>query len=184
MKKLIITGICAAIIGVLTFFVSVSVTFLPGVAALYPSAAFESAFGSWFGAWGAIASYLGLLIAGSAGGWFAVPNGIVLASSDFIQALAPMIAVRYFGLNPALPNWKHAISYVLVSLLFGSLPGSLLYNYINLRLGVLSGWNTYWAAVLTWNVGNFIMFIIIGVPLLKLGTHVVKRTDLYVKGVL
>jgi len=182
MKRLIITGIAAAIVGVLAFFAAISVTFVPGVAALYPAAAFESAFGSWFGLWGAIASYLGLLIAGSAGGWFAVPNGLLLASSDFIQALAPMIAVRYLGLNPALPNWRHAVGYVFVSLVFGSLPGSLLYNYINLKLGVLSGWNSYWAAVLGWNVGNLIMFVVIGLPLLRLGTAIMKRTDLYVKG--
>lgn len=184
MKKIIITGICAAIIGVLVFFAAISVPFLPGVSALYPGAAFESAFGSWFGIWGALASYIGLLAAGTAGGWFAVPNGMLLALSDFVQAAAPMIAVRYLRLNPELPNWRHMLGYVTVSLFFGSLPGSLFYNYVNLRLGVLAGWHSYWAAVLAWNIGNLIMFILIGVPLLRFGTRLIKRADLYVKGIL
>lgn len=183
MKKIILTGICAAVVGVLVYFAAITITFIPGVAALYPAAAFESVFGAWFGIWGALASYLGLLTAGTAGGWFAGPNGLVLALSDFIQALAPMIAVRYFRLDPELPNWRHAASYVLVSLLFGSLPGSLIYNYINLQLGVLAGWNSFWVAVIAWNTGNFVLFIVIGIPVLRYGTRIVKRSDLYVSKV-
>jgi len=182
MKKLIVTGIAAAIVGVLAFFAAITVTFIPGVAALYPAAAFEAAFGSWFGIWGAIASYIGLLVAGSIGGWFALPNGMLLSLSDFVLAAAPMIAVRYFGLDPELPNWKHMVAFVAVTLLFGSLPGSLWYNYINLQLGVISGWNSFWVAVAGWNLGNLIVLAIIGIPLLRLGTQIIKRTDLYIKG--
>ncbi len=184
MKKIIVSGMAAAIVGLLAFFAAIAVPFVPGVSVLYPAAAFESVFGSWFGLWGAFASYIGLLTAGSAGGWFAVPNGLVLALSDFMQALAPMIAIRYLGLKPELPNWKHAASYVFISLVFGSIPGSLWYNYINLRLGVLSGPNSFWTAVVAWNLGNLILFVLIGIPLLRFGTQIIRRADLYVKGLL
>ena len=184
MKKIIITGLCAAIVGVLVFFAAISVPFLPGVSVLYPAAAFESVFGAWFGIWGALASYTGLLVAGTAGGWFAAPNGLLLALSDFVQASSVMLAVRYLRLNPEIPNWRHAVAYVSVALLFGSIPGSLFYNYVNLRLGVLAGWNSYWAAVFAWNVGNLIMFTVVGLPLLRVGTRLIKRADLYVKGLI
>ena len=43
MKKLIVTGVAVAIAGVLGFFAAIRVTFIPGVAAVYPATAFEAA---------------------------------------------------------------------------------------------------------------------------------------------
>jgi hypothetical protein len=43
MKKLIVAGVAAAIAGVLAFFAATSVTFVPGVAAVYPATAFKAA---------------------------------------------------------------------------------------------------------------------------------------------
>jgi hypothetical protein len=181
MRNLLITGVAGAVIGVLAFFAAITVTFVPGVAAIYPAAAFEGAFGAWFGVWGALASYLGLLVAGSAGGWFALfPTGLLLSVSDFLMALAPAVAVRAFGLKPELPNWRHTVSFVLVTLFLGSLPGSLLYNYVNLQLGQLAGWHSYWVAVGGWNLGNLFILAFVGVPLMKYGTPIIKRVDLYV----
>lgn len=181
MKKLIVTGICASVIGVLAYFAAITVTFVPGVASLYPATAFELAFGSWFGFWGALASFIGLLIAGSVGGWFSIVNGVLLSLSDFIVALAPAIAIKYFGLDPELRSIKDTIIFVAIGLFFGSLPASLLYNYVNLQLGQLSGWNSYWFAVGGWNLGNLIMITIIGIPLMKYGTAYIKKSDIYFK---
>jgi hypothetical protein len=164
----------------LAYVAAISVSFIPGVAALYPATAFEAAFGSWFGIWGAIASYAGLVVAGSASGWFSLPLGLLLSTSDFLMALAPAALVRLKLLDPAIPRIRDAITFVLGTLLFGSVPGSLIYNYVNLSAGAFKGWNTYWVAVAGWNIGNLVVLIVIGLPLMKFGTLVIKRMDLYV----
>ena len=181
MKKIVITGVCAAVIGVLAAAAAITVTFIPGVAALYPAAAFEAAFGAWFGIWGAIASYIGLLVAGSVSNWFSVANGLVLSISDFIVALSCVVGVRAFKIDPAVPNFRNALAFYLVALLLGSLPASLFYNYINLRLGVLAGWNSFWTAVVGWNLGNAVILLVIGIPLMRVGTPLIKRIGLFVR---
>ena len=176
--KLIATGLCAAVVGVLAYFAAISVSFIPGVAAIYPATAAEAAFGAWFGAWGAVASYIGLLVAGTMSGWFGLLNGLGLAVSDFLMALAPAIAVRRFGVDPTLPNWKHAAKFVGATLLFGSFTGSIIYNFINLKLGVIAGWGTFWLGVMGWNLGNLAVLVVLGIPMMKFGTPVLKNLDL------
>jgi hypothetical protein len=178
MKKIILILLCAAIIGVLAFSAAITVTFVPGVAALYPAAAFEAAFGSWFGIWGSIGCYIGLLVSGSLSGWFSIWTGLILSLSDFILAIAPALLVKYRVFKPDLPAIKDAVIFVFGTLFLGSLPGSLLYNYMNLFLGVLDGWSSFWAGVIGWNVGNLIVLVLIGIPVMKIGTPIIERFDI------
>lgn len=184
MQKLAMTAVAAAIVAVLAALAAVTVTFVPGVAALYPATAFEAGFGAWFGLWGALASYLGLLLAGSVSGWFSLVNGLALAVSDLMIALASAIGIRTFKIDPALPSFRHAAAFYAVSLLLGSVPASLFYNYVNLQLGVLAGWSSFWTAVIGWNLGNAIVLLIVGLPLMRLGTPTIIRTGLFVRGYL
>jgi hypothetical protein len=180
-SKFVVTCIAAAIVGVLAYFAAVSVTFIPGVAALYPAAAFEAAFGAWFGVYGAIASYVGLLFAGATGGWFSLQAGLLLSLSDLILAIAPAVAVRRGIFDPALPTASDAAKFWAVSLFLGSLPGSLLYNFVNLKLEALAGWNSFWVAVIGWNVGNAIVLAVLGIPLMRIGTTLIKQRGLFVQ---
>lgn len=179
-SRFVLTCIAASIVAVLAYFAAISVTFVPGVAALYPATAFETAFGIWFGWWGVAAAYIGLLIAGSIGGWFSVQVGLLLSLSDFLLALAPFLFSRFGYFDAALPDSKAAFRFWLVSLVFGSLPGSLLYNYINLQIGAIAGWNSFWVAVFGWNVGNAFVLAAIGVPLLRIGTPLMRARGLMV----
>jgi hypothetical protein len=179
MKQLILTAVLSTLIGFLVFFAAITVTFLPGVAALYPASAVEATAGAWFGLIGAMASYIGLIVAGSVGGWFPIPNGLVLSISDFILAIVPAIAVRWLGLDPTIPNWKHAVGFVVASMI-GSFVGSLWYNLLNQHVfKVIAGEATFWIAVAGWNIGNFIIIVIIGLPLMKYGTRAIMALDLF-----
>src|SRR5207249_10016305 len=121
----------------------------------------------WFGIYGAIASYIGLVVAGSLGGWFPIPNGLVLGLSDLVLALSVAVAVRWFRLDPEIPNARHAFGFVLASLV-GSVIGSLWYNTMNLYVfKILGGDSSFWAAVIGWNVGNLIVIVVIGLLLVK-----------------
>lgn len=181
-KVIIVTALCAAIIGILAFYAAITTTFIPGVAALYPAAGFEVISGIWFGIWGALASYIGLLIAGTGGGWFALPIGLVLSLSDFILALAPAIAFRIFNVDPELKKKRDIIYFLISAILFGSIPSSLYYNFLNLQMGVIPSWEAFWIAVLGWNLGNIIVIPIIGIPLLKSLTPFIKQSGLLIKG--
>jgi hypothetical protein len=111
-------------------------------------------------------------------GWFGVANGLLLATSDFLMALAPAMAVRYFRVDPALRTFRDMLGFVASTLVLGSFPGSLIYNYINLKLGVIAGMHTYWIAVAGWNVGNLLVLIFLGIPIMRLGTPALKKVDL------
>lgn len=181
MKNVVILAIAAAVIAVLSAIAAITVTFVPGVAALYPATAFEAAFGAWFGVWGALASYIGLLAAGTGAGWFSVTTGLLLALSDFLVAISCAIGIRTFKIDPSLPTMRDVISFYVVALFLGSVPASLFYNLINLQLGVIAGWNSFWAAVVGWNIGNAIVLLVIGIPLMKIGTSTIKRMGLFIK---
>jgi len=151
------------------------------VAALYPATAFEVIFGVWFGLWGAIASYLGLLIAGTYAGWFPLPLGLVLSVSDFLAAFMPALTFKLMKADPELKTKRDWIAYIIGGVILSSLPGSLYYNYINLLIGWLPSWEAFWVGVVSWNLGNYIVVLVIATPLLKIVTRYVRRTGLYVE---
>ncbi len=181
MGRIVSTGVAAAIIGVLALVAAVTVTFIPGVAALYPATAFEAAFGVWLGYRGGIAAYIGLLFAGLLAGWFNLPTGVLLSVSDALIAFAGTLAVRYLGLRPSLPRLHDAAVFVGAALT-GSVLGSLWYNLINLGLGVIAGWGTFWLAILGWNLGNLIILIVVGVPLMRFATPVLEKLNVVEPG--
>ena len=175
MRNILITAFCATIVGLLAALAAITVTFLPGVAALYPASAFEAAFGVWFGPWGAVASYIGLLVAGSLSGWFSILTGLILALSDLMLSLFTGWGMRRFKVDPALPTTRDALAFFAIALAFGSVPSSIFYNLVNLQLGVLAGPNSFWVAVAGWNIGNAVIFAIVGIPLMKLGTPTIRK---------
>jgi len=176
--KLVVTASCAAVVGVLAYAGAITTTIVPGVAALYPAAAVEVAFGIWFGLPGAIGSYIGLLIAGSLAGWFSIPVGAMMSVSDFLIAIIPYWAFRISRRDPSLPTWRDVGFFLLVSIFGGSLASSLYYNEVSLRLGVLPSRSAYWTAVIGWNIGNVLILSFIGIPLLRTATKFVVRAGL------
>lgn len=183
-QKIVLTGVCGAIIGILAFYAAITVTIIPGVAAIYPATAFEVVFGAWFGIWGAIASYLGLLIAGTLGGWFPLPIGVFVSLSDFWMAMVPAILVRYTKFSVNELTVGAVIKFVIVTIVLGSLPGSLYYNYINLQIGIVPDWEAFWLAVFAWNFGNAVIITFVAVPLLRFFSVTVQRLDLFIEKML
>ena len=178
---IILTAINSGVIGILAILGVVYTPVVPGVAALYPATAFEVAFGLWFGIWGAIASYIGCLIMNLYTGIpivFAIP----LSLSDFLAAAIPMAAFRLAKTDPELKTLKDWVNYIISGVILSSVPGSLYYCYILLKIGWIPSWEAFWLSVISWNVGNYIVVLVITTPLLKILTNYVKRTGLYVKG--
>ncbi|MEM4383657.1 MAG: hypothetical protein QXH32_06130 [Candidatus Caldarchaeum sp.] len=178
---IVLTAVMSGVLALMILFAAITTTVVPGVAALYPATAFEVVFGIWFGVWGGIASYIGLVIAGTYGGWFPLPLGIVLSLSDFAAAMIPAAAFRLLRANPTLASKKDVAVYIIFGVILSSVIPSLYYNLINLSIGWIPGWEAFWVAVISWNVGNYLVTTVIGIPLLRLVTPYVKKAGLYVE---
>lgn len=179
---IVLTATMAGVLGVLMIYSIITTTIVPGVAALYPATAFEVVFGSWFGVWGGIAAYIALVIAGTYGGWFPLPLGLVLAVSDFSGAVIPAAAFRLLKGDVGLKSRRDWAIYIAFGIILSTVPGSLYYNLINLYVGWIPSWEAFWVGVISWNLGNFLVNTVIGIPLLRVVTPYVKRAGLYVEG--
>lgn len=178
---IILTAINSGVIGILAILGVVYTPIVPGVGAIYPATAFEVAFGIWFGIWGAIASYIGCLIMNLYTGIpivFAIP----LSLSDFLAAGIPMAAFRLAKSDPELKSTSDWINYIISGVILSSLPGSMYYMYLLMLIGWVPSWEAFWAGVFFWNIGNYIVVLVITTPMLKLLTSYVKRSGLYVEG--
>lgn len=178
---IILTAINSGVIGILAILGVVYTPVLPGVAALYPATAFEVAFGIWFGIWGAIASYIGCVIMNLYTG-IPIVLAIPLSLSDFLAAGIPMAAFRLAKSDPELKTLKDWINYIISGVILSSVPGSMYYMYILMVIGWVPSWEAYWIAVAAWNIGNYIVVLVITTPMLKILTAYVKRSGLYVEG--
>jgi hypothetical protein len=162
----------------------ISVTFLKtstsGVAYVYIAVAFMILFTLWFGAYGAIAAYVGSLLGGvlTTPGLLQRPEiAIIWAVAGLLQVLIPLVAVRKFEVDLTLPNRRDWTIILLFAVLINNLAGAAwgaftlsLVEQVNIA-GVFS----------TWLVGNIIITIII-VPLaLRFLTEKVSRSKLFVK---
>ncbi|MEM1999763.1 MAG: hypothetical protein QXO30_01850 [Candidatus Caldarchaeum sp.] len=178
---IVLTAVMAGVLALMILFAAITTTVVPGVAALYPATAFEVVFGIWFGVWGAIAAYIGLIIAGTYAGWFPLPLGIVLSVSDFAAALIPAAAFRLLKSDPSLITKKDWATYILFGVILSSVIPSIYYNAINLWVGWIPSWEAFWLSVVSWNIGNYIVTTLIGIPLLKIVTPYVKKSALIVQ---
>jgi len=173
-------AICAALVGV-TAILSSFVTFIPGLSFFYIPLMLEPLFGSWFGPWGVIGSYIGGFIYQPFYGISPV-YGFIIGLSDAYPAFMTYIGFKAFKADPTLKSKKDwAVAFV-----FGSIPslipGALLYNLTLVPVG----WYTVeWAYGAGWLlvsiqqiIANFPWYLI----LQKTLSGFVTRSALYVKG--
>ena len=169
-----------------TFFSWISVKLFPTtigspVSVIFIAVAFMILFTLWFGAYGAIAAYVGTLVGSGliASDSFAQHPEIAIfwAVAGLLQVLIPLVAVRSFDVDLALENPRD-LTYILI---FGVIVNNL----------IGAAWGTWTLALAQtvdmgsifsgWLIGNIIVTILI-VPLaLKFLTPGVRKSRLFVK---
>jgi hypothetical protein len=169
-----------------TFLALISVKLIPAAAGgpvspLFIAVAFMILFTLWFGAYGAIAAYVGTLVGAgllAADSFSQHPEiAILWAVAGLLQVLIPLVAVRSFDVDLAMENPRD-LTYVLI---FGVIVNNL----------VGAAWGTWTLALAqpvntgsifgTWLIGNIIVTILI-VPLaLKHFTPKIQKSRLFVK---
>ncbi len=179
-NNFILIGVLAGIVALLDY---IGVIGFPigifGVSAFYIGAAFYTAFAIWFGVRGLIAMYLGLLIGALISGTFTI-FAFVLALGNVVGAAIPMIVFRTGKFDFELKKIKDYFAF-LISATIGQ-------NFIS-AAWVLTGFYFFGimpaeaakAAAFGWIFGGVVVSIVIGIPILKFISPVVKKTSLFQK---
>ena len=162
----------------------ISVTFLKagtsGVSLVYIAVAFMILFTLWFGAYGAIAAYVGTLLAGimSTESLLKHPEiAVIWAVAGLLQVLIPLVAVRMLEVDLTLENRRDWIIILLFAVLLNNLVGAAWGAFTLSLLGPVNFVVTF----STWLIGNIIVTILI-VPLaLRFCTGKVNKSKLLVK---
>jgi hypothetical protein len=162
-----------------------SVKYIPasssGVSWFYIAVAFTILFTLWFGAYGAIAAYVGTLLGA---GLFAVEGfrlhpeiALIWAVSGLLQAFIPLVAVRAFEVDLTLKNTRDWTYVLLFGVLINNIVGAAWGAW---TLSLLEPGNTT-GIFSAWLIGNIIVTLII-VPLaLRHLTPKVQKSKLFVK---
>jgi len=144
----------------------------------YIAVAFMILFTLWFGAYGAIAAYVGTLV----GSGVLVSDtlarhpeiAIIWAIAGLLQVLIPLVAVRSFDVNLSMESPRDFTYIFLFGVIINNLVGAA---WATWTLS-LAGMGTVFS---TWFIGNAIVCILI-VPLaLRILTPRVQKSKLFVK---
>ncbi|MDD1682922.1 MAG: hypothetical protein LUO98_03705 [Methanoregula sp.] len=162
----------------------ISIKFIPagggGIALVYIAVAFMILFTLWFGAYGAIAAYVGTLLAGvlTTESLLQHPGiAVIWAVAGLLQVLIPLVAVRVFEVDLTLAGRRDWTIILLFAVLFNNLVGAAWGVFTLSLLGPLN----IAGAFSTWLVGNIIITLLI-VPLaLRFMTEKVNKSKLFVK---
>ena len=154
-----------------------------GVSVLYFAVAFMLLFTLWFGAYGAIAAYAGILI----GSGLLTTNpalnwgvAIYWSIAGLLQVLIPLVALRTFEVNISLENRRDWTLLLLFGVLINNVVGAAWGAY-TLALGNVIASSEIGSVFTVWLIGNIIVTIII-VPLaLRHFTPRVRKSKLFVK---
>jgi integral membrane sensor domain MASE1 len=164
-----------------------SVRFFPSGAAevswFFIAVAFMILFTLWFGAYGAIAAYVGTL-AGS--GFFASDRlllhpevAIIWAIAGLISVLIPLVAFRTLKVDLSLEKRRDWILFFLFGVLINTIAGAA-WGTLTLSLGNIIKTGEIFGIFSTWVIGSFIATILI-VPLaLRYFTPKIRRSKLFV----
>jgi len=155
-----------------------------GVSWLYVAVAFMILFTLWFGAYGAIAAYVGTLVGSgllSSGGLASHPEvAVYWALAGLLQVLIPLVALRSFDVDLSLANIRDVNLLVVFGVLINNVIGAA-WGAWTLGVGNIITPDKIGSVFSTWLIGNIIITILI-VPLaLRYLTPKIQRSRLYVK---
>lgn len=176
----ILIGVLAGLVALLDYIGVVSFPIgIFGVSAFYIGAAFYTAFAIWFKWKGLIAIYIGLLIGALISGTFTV-FAFVLALGNVIGAAIPMVFFNSGKFDMTLKKFKDYLAFIISATLLQNIV-SAAWTLTGFYLVGIMPKEAALAASVGWIGGGIVVSLIIGIPLIKFTSKVVKRTILFKK---
>jgi hypothetical protein len=155
-----------------------------GVSRFYFAVAFMILFTLWFGAYGAIAAYIGTLIGSgllSSGTLQSHPVVAVFWSvAGLLQVLIPLIAFRVFEVNVGMESSRDLVHLILFGVILNNIVGASWGAY-TLAIGGIIQSSDVTGVFAAWLIGNIVItLIIVPIALMRL-TPTVRKSKLFVK---
>lgn len=173
-NSFIIVGVLAGLVAVLDFIgvVAAPVGFL-GVSGFYVGAAFFTAFAVWFRWKALIAMYLGLLLGAIMSGTFTV-FAFILALGNVIAVIIPMLLFNSGKFNMELKKFGDYLAFFVSVTILQSIisAGWVLTGFYLFGIMPLEAIK---ASAIGWIAGDIIVSIVLGIPIMKFLSPVVKR---------
>jgi hypothetical protein len=149
------------------------------VSAFYVGAAFFTAFAVWFKWKGLLAIYFGLLIGALLAGTFTV-FAFVLAMGNVLGAAVPMLFFRYGNFDFGIKNWKAVVIFIISATILQNVI-SAAWTLYGFSLFGLMPVTAVIPAAIGWILGGVVVSIILGIPLLRFVSPLVKRMSIFEK---
>jgi integral membrane sensor domain MASE1 len=150
-----------------------------GVSAIFFPVAIMLLFTFWFGAYGAISSYVGTFF--GAGLLSGIPFDVSLywAFASLWQVLIPLIAFRVFNVNVGIENSRDLFHLILFGVIINNVVGAAWGAY-TLAAGQIIPASQFISTFSAWLIGNIVITLLV-VPLaLRYFTPKVRKSKLFV----
>jgi len=147
---------------------------------LYVAVAFMILFALWFGAYGAVAAYVGCFI--GAGLLSGIPPDVSVywSLADLWQVLIPLVALRMLNVDLSLDKRRDIICFVIFGLLINNAFGAI-WGAVMLALGNVIQWTEVMPAFIGWFAGNVILSVLIVPPALRHISPKIQKSKIFVK---
>jgi len=173
-NKFILIGVLAGLVAILDFIgIIVFPVGIVGASGFYIGFAFYAAFAIWFRWRGLLAIYIGLLIGALISGTFTI-FAFILALGNVIGASVPMFVFSIKKFNPELKSTKDYVAYILSSTILQNILAAVWILTGFYLVGIMPK-GAIIVASSGWVIGDVIVSIIIGIPLLKFLTPIIKK---------
>lgn len=142
--------------------------------AFFIAIAFMVVFGIWFGWRGILAAYLGCLFGVLISLPISIGWAMAFSLADALEVAIPVIAFRFFSVDPALKSRKDIGVYVLFGIVLNSVTGAIGGTLIVFMAGInkSSSMLTYFG---TWIGGDMVLIFLITSLMLSFGTPYLRR---------
>jgi hypothetical protein len=153
---------------------------VPGVSTLYFAVAFMILFTLWFGAYGAVAAYVGCFI--GAGVLSGIPPEVSVywSLADLWQVLIPLVALRMLNVDLTLDKRRDIIVIVIFGIVINNAFGAL-WGTVMLAIGNVIAWAEVTPAFIGWFAGNVILTALIVPVALRHITPKIQKSKIFVK---
>jgi hypothetical protein len=151
-----------------------------GVAMIYFPVAFMLLFTFWFGAYGAISSYVGTFFGAGLLSGIPFDVSIYWAFASLWQVLIPLIAFRVFDANVGIENSRDLFHLILFGVILNNVIGAAWGAY-TLAAGHVITTTQVMGVFSTWLIGNIVITLLIVPVALRHFTPKIRKSKLFVK---